>query len=319
MVDRAGAERAEAARIAVVVVTFNSSAVLPGCLAALAVQEGIDLAGVVVADNASRDGCVGIAEATGGLPVQSVAVGRNAGYAAAINAGLAVLDLRKLDAVLVLNPDCRPHPDALRRLAAVLRQPGRGIAAPRLLNPDGSLQASLRRRATVGRALAEAVAGGNRAGRVGTLSEMAVRPGEYDRPAPVVWATGAAMLLSAGMIRDIGPWDESFLLYSEETEYCLRAADHGWTTWYEPAAVVEHLGGDSATDPRLYALMVANKVTLYRRRHRPPATFAYHLTVTAGEAARALLGRATSRAALAALLSPARHRALITSIAGGSA
>ncbi len=51
------------------------------------------------------------------------------------------------------------------------------------------------------------------------------------------------MLLSVSALREVGPWDESFLLYSEETEYCLRAADKGWCTWYEPAAVFEHIGG----------------------------------------------------------------------------
>ena len=47
-----------------------------------------------------------------------------------------------------------------------------------------------------------------------------MNPREYDHPGQAVWATGAAMLLSADAIRDLGPWDESFLLYSEETEYC---------------------------------------------------------------------------------------------------
>jgi GT2 family glycosyltransferase len=310
-------ERGGTARIAVVIVTFNSAAVLPGCLASVAAQTGVDLTRVVVADNASRDDSVAIAEATPGLPVHAVPVGRNAGYAAAINAGLVTLDLHELDAVLVLNPDCRLRPDTLCLLAEALRRPGRGIAAPRLLNPDGSFQASLRRRPTVLRALAEAAVGGHLAGRIGTLSELAVRPREYAQAAQVVWATGAAMLLSAEAVRELGPWDESFLLYSEETEYCLRAADQGWSTWYEPAAVVEHIGGESGTNPQLYALMVANKVVLFRRRNRAPASLAYHLAVTAGEAVRAVLGRGTSRAALAALLSPARHRLLITSIAGG--
>jgi len=127
------------------------------------------------------------------------------------------------------------------------------------------------------------------------------------------------MLLSANAIRDLGPWDESFLLYSEETEYCLRAADRGWTLWYEPAAVVEHIGGESGTNPRLYALMVANKVTLFRRRQSAPAWWGYYLAVALGEAIRTLTGRRTSRAALVALLSPARRRQLITSIAGGPA
>jgi GT2 family glycosyltransferase len=188
---------------------------------------------------------------------------------------------------------------------------------PRLLNPGGSLQPSLRRTPTVGRALAEAVIGGDLAGRVGTIGELVVNPREYDHPGPAAWATGAAMLLSAEAIRDLGPWDESFLLYSEETEYCLRAADRGWRLWYEPAALVEHIGGESDTNPTLYALMVANKVRLFRRRRGAVAGSAYYLAVVLGEGIRALAGRRTSRASLIALLSPSRRGTLITSITGG--
>lgn len=307
------------ANIAVVVVTFNSARVLEGCLRSLAAQSAVHPSVVVVADNASADESVAIAEATTDLPIRTVQLGRNAGYAAAINAGIATLDLRKLDAVFVMNPDCRLRPDTLHQLAKVLRHPGRAIAVPRLLNPGGSLQPSLRRSPTIGRALAEAVIGGNLAGRIGTLGELVVSPREYDQPGQAVWATGAAMLLSSGAIRDLGPWDESFLLYSEETEYCLRAADRGWTLWYDPAAVVEHIGGESGTNPMLYALMVANKVRLFRRRRSAPAWFGYYVAVVLGEAIRALTGRRTSRASLAALLSPYRRKTLIASITEGPA
>jgi GT2 family glycosyltransferase len=309
----------DAARIAVVIVTFNSASVLESCLRSLASQSGVHLEAVVVADNDSKDECVAIAEAATDLPIRTVELGRNAGYAAAVNAAITTLDLRKIDAVFVMNPDCVLRPDTLHPLARVLRQPGRAIAVPLLLNPDGSLQPSLRRNPTVGRALAEAVIGGDLAGRIGALGELVMKPGEYARPGRAVWATGAAMLLSVDAIRELGPWDESFLLYSEETEYCLRAADRGWTLWYEPAAVVEHIGGESDTNPRLYALMVANKVELFRRRRSAPAFVAYYLAVVLGEAIRALAGRRTSQASLAALLKPSRRRTLITSIAGGHA
>ncbi len=105
----------------------------------------------------------------------------------------------------------------------------------------------------------------------------------------------------------MGAWDESYLLYSEETDFCLRAADLGWSTWYEPASVIEHIGGDSGVNPVLAALLVVNKVRLYRRRHGPVAGTAYYLAVLAGEAVRALTGRPTSRASLTALLRPSRR------------
>jgi GT2 family glycosyltransferase len=151
-----------------------------------------------------------------------------------------------------------------------------------MVNPDGSLQPSLRRMPTVGRAVIEAVIGGNRAGRIGRLGELITDPRAYEQAGPVVWATGAAMLISVPAIRAVGPWDESFLLYSEETEYALRAADLGWSLWYEPDALIEHIGGDSGVNPTLAALLLVNKVKLFRRRRGPLAGAAYYLAVLLG-------------------------------------
>jgi GT2 family glycosyltransferase len=292
-------------KIAIVIVTYNSAEVLDGCLRSLP-SEGVDITRVVVVDNNSRDDSVRVAlAASDALPIRSVQTGRNAGYAAAVNAGVAALADEKVDAIWVMNPDTRLRRDTLRILADQLREPRRGIAVPKMLNPDGSLQPSLRRMPTVGRALAEAVMGA-RAGRIGTLGELIADPKEYDRPQSAVWATGAAMLLSAEMVREIGGWDESLLLYSEETEYALRAADHGWSLWYDPAAVVEHIGGESGTNPTLAALLVVNKVRLFKRRRGTAAGSAYYAAVVLGEGMRALQGRRTSRASLKALLHPKR-------------
>jgi GT2 family glycosyltransferase len=294
-------------RIGVVIVTYNSARVLGSCLRSLP-SRGVRLTGVVVADNASRDDSVAIAEASTELPICVVRLGRNAGFAAGVNAGMAALDFRTVDAVLIINPDATLRPDTIAVLWRALGRPRCGIAVPRLVNPDGSLQPSLRRAPTVRRALAEAVIGGERAGRFGSLGELVTNPDDYERPGPAVWATGAAMLISAQAVRDIGPWDESFLLYSEETEFALRAADRGWMLWYEPAAVVEHIGGESGTNPALAALAVVNKVRLFRRRRGVVASTAYYLAIVFGEAIRAVGGRRTARASVVALVRPSRRQ-----------
>ncbi len=296
---------AETPRIAVVVVTYNSTPVLADCLRSLEASAVRPVA-VVVADNNSHDGSLAFAEQVGDLPLRTVQLGRNAGYSAAINGAVAALEDVKLDAFFVMNPDCRVRPDTLGTLAAVLREPGRGIAVPRITDPDGHTQFSLRRAPSVRGAFAEAFIGGTRAGRAGP-GEVITDPAAYERPGRAVWATGAAMLVAAEAWRDIGPWDESFLLYSEETDYCLRAADLGWTTWYEPASVIEHIGGASGVDPVLASLLVVNKVRLFRRRHGPVRGTAYYVAVLAGEAVRALAGRRTSRASVVALLRPSRR------------
>jgi N-acetylglucosaminyl-diphospho-decaprenol L-rhamnosyltransferase len=297
MVDTPGA----APHLAVVLVTYNSADVLPGALESLKAT-GVYLDAVVVADNASVDESVKVAESAVGLPIRVVQLGRNAGYAAAINAGIAALPIDALDAVFVMNPDCRLRPDTLALLAADLKRPRCGIVVPRLLNEDGSLQPSIRRAPTVRRAVAEAVIGGRNAGRIGRLSELIINPKAYDQPGPVVWATGAAMLISARLVRELGPWDESFFLYSEETEYCLRAADHGYQVWYNAAATAVHIGGDAQVNPDLAALTVVNKVRLFRRRHNALTSSAYYVATLGGEAVRALAGRRISRAAVASLV-----------------
>jgi GT2 family glycosyltransferase len=297
-----------APRIAVVVVTYNSADVLDGCLASLPEgARGVDLVDVVVADNASSDESMRIAKDATYLPIRTVQLGRNAGYAAGVNVGVDALGGSEFDAVLVLNPDCRLRPGSLASLAAALRQePRRGIAVPRLVNPDGSLQLSLRRVPTVLGALAESVLGGGLAGRIG-LGELITSGRAHRRPGEAVWATGAAMLITVAALRELGPWDESFLLYSEETEYALRAADRGWRLWYEPAAVIEHIGGDIAVNPTLAALSVVNKVRLFGTRRSRLAWTAYYAAVALGLTVRAIAGRDTSRAALLALTRPSRR------------
>jgi len=285
-------------RVAVVIVTYNSAKVLGACLASLP----DDVSEVVVADNNSRDNTVEIAKSMSARVVQ---LGRNAGYAAGINAGIEALGDH--DHVLVINPDARLRPGAIPMLVRAFDNPRVAIAAPRLENPDGSLQPSLRRPPTVLRAWAEALVGGNRAGRLGTLGELITSPLRYSAAGPAAWATGGVLMISATAIRALGPWDETFLLYGEETDFALRARRQGLLTWYVPEAVVEHDGGESGTNPMLWALLTVNRVRIVRRYNGFLPYLGYYAAVVVGEAMRAAAGRATARAALTALLRPSRR------------
>ena len=303
----------EPLHVAVVIVTYNSADVIGDCLASLPEgMRGTHLTEVVVADNASQDQTCDIVKRANGIPVRIVQLGRNAGYAAGINAAVESLSGKSLsdntfDAVLVINPDVRIRPGAVAVLGEALRRPGVGIAAPRLRHPDGSLQLSLRRRPSVLRAWAEALIGGTRAGRWGLLGELITDPRRYEHAGPATWSTGAVMLISAEAARDTGSWDETFLLYSEETDFALRAADRGWSLWYEPESVFEHVGGESNTNPMLWALLTMNRVRLYRRRNGVLASMGFYAAVLFGECLRAAAGRRVSRAAVTALLRPSRR------------
>ena len=300
---------ARALRIGLIIVTYDSVGVLAGCLGSLeAGSEGVDLADVVVVDNTSSDDSLRVAKEFNSRPVQTVQMGRNAGYAAGVNAGIGALDIGALDAIMVMNPDTRLRAGSLAILGQALNQPRRRYrGAEARVHPDGSLQLSLRREPAIHRALAESILG-RAAARIGTLGELVGDPDAYEQAGEWAWATGAAMLMSPAMVAQVGKVGRSpFLLYSEETDYMLRAADHGWRLWYEPRAVVEHIGGGSATNAMLASLIAINRVTLFRRRHGRAAAAAFSLSVLTGEGLRAIAGRRPSRAAFAALMQPSRR------------
>jgi len=281
--------------VTAIVVTYDSAAVIGDCLDALATHAP-DVP-VVVVDNGSADETIDLVAARAPA-VELVRSRCNGGYAAGINLGAH--HAAPGDDLLVLNPDTRVEAGAVEALAATLAAPRTGIAVPRLVEPDGSTASSQRRAPTVLRALGAAVLGGERAGRIAALGELVVDPARYAVAGAVVWASGAAMLVDRRCHEALHGWEESFFLYSEETDLCLRAADLGWATHYTPEAVVHHIGGHGELTP-LRELMIVNKAVLYRRRHGPVRSAAYRAALVLQEALRAWRGP-HQRAALGRLL-----------------
>lgn len=290
--------------LAVVVVTHNSERHLPGLLQTLAAGlVGVGYWRLVVADNASSDGTL---ECLARLSPDALVVrtGANRGYAAGINAALAAVG--PTGAYLVLNPDIRLAPGA----GLLLREAATGdigVAVPRLTDEAGRLAFSLRREPTVVRAWAEALLGG-RAGRFRLLGEVVLDPASYEHPTTGDWATGAALLVSGCCADSVGDWDESYFLYSEETDFLLRARDRGFRTTLVPQARAVHCGGDAHVQPALWSRLVVNKVRFFRTRHGRLASVGFWSAVLLGEALRSLRGNKTHRVACRALASQALRR-----------
>jgi N-acetylglucosaminyl-diphospho-decaprenol L-rhamnosyltransferase len=291
--------------VAVVVVTYNSEEHLPDLIASLGPGLGSVPWHLTVADNASADRSV---EALRHLAPWATVVemGRNAGYAAGINAAAAAAPPHT--AVLVLNADVRLRPECVPTLLDAMRRTDAGIAVPRLENGEGVLIPSMRREPTIRRTLGDALLGGERAGRIAALGEVVTDERRYLAESVTDWAEGSTLLISAECWRKCAPWDESYFLYSEETDFALRARDAGYRTMFFPQARSVHLEGDSRRSPGLWALLTLNRVRLYRRRHSLALTAVYWSVLLLREGSRAVLGRRPSRAATKALLSRARFR-----------
>ena len=242
--------------LAVVIVTYNSAREIGDLLDSLpGALEGCT-AEVVVVDNGSADGTADLAAARGDCTVVRSA---NVGYAAGINRG--VREAGPASAILVLNPDVRLPPRSVRPLVEALEEPGTGIVVPQLRSPDGALEPSLRRTPTLLRATGLEKTG------LSALSERIASPAEYAYPHVVNWAQGAVVLISRECFDKLSGWDESFFLYSEETDFSLRARELGLLTRYEPRSVAVHIGGASGRNDQTHAMQIINRVRLYRRRH----------------------------------------------------
>ena len=291
-------------RVAICVVTYNSASLIADLADSLAHGAAGVTWTLVFADNASGDDT--LSEIEHHAPHATVVHnGGNLGYAAGVNS--AVRAAGPQDAYLILNADVRLDPGCVLSLFETLTTQI-GIVVPQLTDADGVRISSLRRTPTVMRAWGDALLGAERVGRFPRLGEIVTDPKAYESEHKTDWAEGSTQLISAACWMACGEWDESYFLYSEETEYDLRVRDFGMVTWYQPRATAQHLEGGSAENPRQWSLLVANRVKLFRDTHGRASTLAFWCATVAREGSRSLLGKRTSRAALRDLISPARLR-----------
>lgn len=299
-----------APQIAVCVVTFNSAGLIHDLIASLDAGCARTRWSLFFADNASTDQTV--SEIRREAPAAEIVhMGANRGYAAGINAavGAAMRASGNLDGFLLINADVRLRAGCTAALhSALISAPSAGITVPRLIDADGQLIWSLRRTPTALRAWADALLGAERAGRWGALGEVVTARWPYRRAHDVAWAEGSTLLVSPECWAACGPWNETFFLYSEETDFALRAGDHGFTVRYEPFALAQHLEGGSAESARQWSLLVMNRVRLFAQRHGPIRSALFWCAVVVREASRAALGKPTSRAAVRDLVSRRRWR-----------
>jgi N-acetylglucosaminyl-diphospho-decaprenol L-rhamnosyltransferase len=232
--------------IAVVVVNFNSTAQARRCIETAAADLADRNWTAIVVDNASSDGG---AAALQGLPRTTVIANpRNVGFGAAVNQAVRTT---KAELLWLLNPDCEVHPGAFAALAETLdRHTDCAIAAPRLLNSDGTVQASAR---------GEPSAWTGLFGRNTLLTKWfpSAPAARRNLPAadlvdsgvesaPVDWVMGAAMLVRRDRFDLVGGFDERYFLYWEDADLCRRLRERGFSTRYVPRARVSHSGGASA-------------------------------------------------------------------------
>lgn len=235
-------------QVAVVIVNYKSAELTQRALASLAVENenpAISLS-VVVVENDSGDAerlreVIRPFEGFAQLVVSPI----NGGFGAGNNLGVRTLLQQGSRAMAFhfLNPDTVVHPGAVVALARFLQtNPRAGAVGSRFEHADGTPWPIAFRFPTP---LGELESGAS----LGLISRLlrahSVARELGDRPELVDWLSGASMMMRREALEQVGGFDETYFLYFEETDLCLRIKSAGWDIWYVPDSRVMHIRGQS--------------------------------------------------------------------------
>jgi N-acetylglucosaminyl-diphospho-decaprenol L-rhamnosyltransferase len=248
-----------AASIAAVVVDHDTGQLLYDCVQSL-LDDGAGRV-VVVENGAPGSATTGLGPLLGqarGSAVTVVRPGRNLGFGAGANRGVAALAGGEApEWVLVSNSDLVVHPGALRALSSALEgQPAWAMVGPRIFTEGGDVYPSVRRFPSfidaAGHALFALVNPENR-------FTKRYNPGtpEGDGLVAADWISGSCFMARPSALAELGGFDEAYFMYAEDMDLCWRAHHAGWGVGFAGAASVTHIQGVS-TARHPYRMAVAH-------------------------------------------------------------
>jgi N-acetylglucosaminyl-diphospho-decaprenol L-rhamnosyltransferase len=285
--------------LAIVIVNYNTSALLRDCLHSVLASTGGLRLGVCVVDNASPDDSVAMLR-TEFPQVHVIANQQNVGYPRANNEGLRAFGFVDLpdapegkgeqvcpapaenDAAaagiprfaLLLNPDTVLPPDALAEMIAFMAaHPRAGAAGPKLVRLDGSLDKACRRSfPTPATSLYHLL-------KLDRLFPHSPRFARYDLSyldpdlvARVDGIVGAFMLVRAEAVAGAGLLDETFFMYGEDLDWAKRITDAGWEVWYNPQVTVLHIKEAASRHSYRARVEFFRAMTLFYKKHYKATT-----------------------------------------------
>src|SRR3954452_829522 len=252
--------------LSVIVVNWNTEALLRGCLASLRQHLASVEHEVIVVDNASTDGSPDMV-ANEFPEVRLVRNEENVGFGRANNQAMRVAHG---DWLLLLNSDTELFDGSVAALFDQVRlEPRIGVAHCRLLFADGRQQFTTYPFPSLNTAAIE---------NLGLYKLMSKRRAgerllsgywDYDEERDVDWVAGAFMLLPRQVFEEVGGFDESIFMYGEDLEWCQRIRDNGWRIRFYPQAAIthfDHSSSDIRWGEERIAICLRGQRDLYERR-----------------------------------------------------
>lgn len=275
--------------LGIVIVNYNVCDLLRDCLHAVFDSRGGLTFEVCVVDNGSDDGSADMVEKE--FPQVRLIRAENRGYAAGNNLGLRAFGFgdgeRGVTAsaesrdpppryALLLNPDTVLPPLALADMLAFMEsRPQVGVAGPRLVREDGSLDKACRRSFPTPEVAFYRLFGLSRlfpnSRRFGRYNLTYLPP---DVTTEVDSVVGAFMLIRGEALAQVGLMDEQFFMYAEDLDFCQRAKQRGWQVWYNADVTVLHYKGQSSRQRSTFAnVQFYQTMRLFHDKHFRKQTF----------------------------------------------
>jgi len=277
--------------LGIVITSYNTRDLLRICLCSVYASQGDITFEVCVVDNASSDGSAEMVAAE--FPqARLIANTENVGYPSANNQGLEAFGFQKSQTpnsksqmprfALLLNSDTELPPDALvRMLGFMAEHPDAGIAGPKLVLPDGSLDLACRRSfPTPEISFYRLVGLSRRFPRSRRFGRYNLTYLDSDQVAVVDSVMGAFMLVRAGAIAQAGLMDGQFFLYGEDLDWAYRIKAAGWKVYYNPAVTVRHVKRASTRhSPRAQVEFYRAMGIFYRKHYAAQTCWCLHVFI----------------------------------------
>lgn len=206
----------------------------------------------IVVDNASGDDIEAMLKSE--FPeVQFIASPTNVGFAAGNNMGIKKASGKY---IMLMNPDIAVFPGSLEALVKFMDEnPGVGLAGPKLLNPDRSVQYSAYRFPKTVTPIYRRTLLGKLPSGVRELDRYLINDWDRALPKEIDWLLGACLIVRREALEKVGTMDERYFLYFEDTDWCRRFWEAGWKVAYVSESIMIHFHRrESADTPLIQSL-----------------------------------------------------------------
>lgn len=241
--------------LSIIIVNYKTQDKALKCVESVKASETAGLScEIILIDNASGDDCQKITDKYS--DVVFLRSEKNLGMGGGNNLGLKKA---RGECVMILNPDTLVKPDAIKKLYDLItRDDSAGIAAPKLLNANGSLQYScfreigfcipILRRTFLGKYFKK------------NLDYFLMADFSHNGTKEVGWVMGSCFIIKRRLMDELGGFDERFFMYFEDTDLCRRVRQAGLKVVYYPEAIVIHDHARASADKPWYFFML-NKMS----------------------------------------------------------